>query len=335
MDYEFTIREGSAYSLGGGALLVWGGAPNRSGALPADGLLVDLETGVSLRTQPAPFGGRYLPAVVWTGAEFLIVGGHDFDGAFVDGGALNPATGSWESIPAAPVVASQHPSSVWTGQLMFVWFPSHPARFGELPDPGFGQLVSYDPVTRVWAQYPPPPAEIVDAVLVPRDGNILLIGGPLMRDVGTGGSDHQLIATTLDLQSGEWTDPILGPRTEAARLLTHGPAEVASVITAEGDIWELSLTWELSAAVDGDCWRAVAAASSTINSYVRNCDVYLVDGSSLRALTDDREGTHAVNTYGSAFLAGADGQLIVVRDKGAGTEPTGSIVIQVYDPRDE
>ena len=330
-EFGFTIREGSAYVLGGDVLFVWGGAPNGDGELPAGGLIIDLGTGESRPVEPAPFGGRYLPAVVWTGSEFLIVGGHDLEGSFADGGAFDPVSGSWSPLPAAPVFASQHPSAVWTGDSMFVWFPSRPARFAALPEPGPGQLVSYDPETTTWTRYPPPPVDVVDAVLVAHDESLLLVGGPLMRDVGTGGPDHRLVATTLDLRSGEWSDPVFGPRTEAARILTSGPTGGTAAITAEGEIWDLTRGWELSTTVDEDCWWAVAAAPG----YVRVCDTYLIEGSSLTRITDDPGGTLAVNTYGSAFLAGPEGQLIIVRDTEAGTRPTGSIVVQTYDPHSQ
>jgi hypothetical protein len=86
-----------------------------------DGILIDLDSGESRPVPEAPLLSRYLASVVWTGAEFVVFGGHSFDESFVDGAAFDPGSESWRSISSAPLSPAPNPSAVWTGTGVLVW----------------------------------------------------------------------------------------------------------------------------------------------------------------------------------------------------------------------
>lgn len=144
VEIPFSVREGSAYAAGGGWFFAWGGAPDRSGELRVDGLLVEIDTGEWVDVPDAPIDGRYSSTAVWTGEEFVVFGGHSFDESFVNGAAFDPSSRRWRLVPEAPLSVAAHPASVWTGSEMVVWLAGNDSQFGLLPLMSVGQRACQD-----------------------------------------------------------------------------------------------------------------------------------------------------------------------------------------------
>ncbi len=88
---------------------------------------------------------RDLHTAVWTGAEMIVWGGHD-GVAMGDGGRYDPATDSWQGIPAgasAPIARREH-TAVWTGTQMVVWGGYDGATFMSTGG-------RFDPVSGLWS----------------------------------------------------------------------------------------------------------------------------------------------------------------------------------------
>jgi hypothetical protein len=71
-----------------------------------------------------PLGPRELAITVWTGRDFLAVGGAPItgDGAGLTGAdAYDPQVGRWEILPSFPLTARSAAASAWTGYGLLVW----------------------------------------------------------------------------------------------------------------------------------------------------------------------------------------------------------------------
>ena len=107
------------------------------------------------------FDGRLGAAVVWTGEQLLVWGGEvPGDGARPDrgwpatntGGAYDPASDTWFSIPSGPLSARSGAAAVWTGAEMLVMG-------------GQAGSAAYDPATRLWRELPTESLPIEKAVV--------------------------------------------------------------------------------------------------------------------------------------------------------------------------
>lgn len=107
---------------------------------------------------------RRSPVVAWTGDALLVGGGGGSGADHADAALLDPATGTWTPLPAAPVPfsASGREATVWTGDQVLVPTSSLPGDPAEA-DPGDASLglLAYDAGTGTWTQAPtapvPPP----------------------------------------------------------------------------------------------------------------------------------------------------------------------------------
>jgi hypothetical protein len=337
-EIPFTIREGSGYALGGGWLFAWSGAPDRTGDMRADGMLVNIDTGESLPISAAPIEGRYQPSVVWTGTEFIVFGGHSFTESLVDGAAYNPVTGVWREIAPAPMRPAAFPAAVWTGEVMVVWLAGDDSELASLPQPLVGQLASYDPSTDSWTQIDHPDLQLVDATLIaPGSDELILVGGPNMRDLGTIGGDRAIYATVFDTSTETWTEPVTGVDTESARAFMLGDG--IAVLREDGQIHTLTETgWESLARFPDACWSDLSAVTGgTTVTYLKFCGGnYLLDGNDIVPILEADDYGTTPNTFGSAFLATDDGRLVVMGDSDGDTndldQVSGVVVFGVYEP---
>lgn len=89
---------------------------------------------------PGTRGGM---VVAWTG-DRLFVGGGGRDGMLTDASLLDPATGAWEVLPAAPIAFSGNDryGEIWTGSAVLT-------LGGE-----DGQALAFDPATGAWTVGP-------------------------------------------------------------------------------------------------------------------------------------------------------------------------------------
>ncbi len=112
----FAGRSAHAWAWDGQRLLVWGGR-NASRQSMADGAVLDVSAGTWTRmsTQGAP-GARQFAGGIWTGTEFLVLGGSDTSGPLAGGHAWRPAGDRWRALPAgAPAVGRTGSHYGWTG----------------------------------------------------------------------------------------------------------------------------------------------------------------------------------------------------------------------------
>lgn len=137
--------------------------------------LLDPGTGRWRDLPKPPLAGRNLSSPpVWTGSQVavwggsLITAGRTDPGSFTwltDGALLDPATGTWTTIPSGPPTAAGFAGSAWAGDRLVVWSGGN--AFGE-PDgvlqgmtwlPGRGASTETDPATSAPATIPPAAAD--------------------------------------------------------------------------------------------------------------------------------------------------------------------------------
>lgn len=118
----FAVRSGHAGVWDGRRLMVWGGR-TRSGAPLADGAVWDSTTGqwtaISASGAPTP---RFDVQAVWTGEEFALFGGSNYQGPLATGAAWRRDTGTWRALPSqAPSSARAGAFSAWTGSTWLLF----------------------------------------------------------------------------------------------------------------------------------------------------------------------------------------------------------------------
>lgn len=331
VEIPFSMREGSAYATGGGWFFVWGGAPDRSGELRADGLLVDIDTGGWVDVPDAPIEGRYSSTAVWTGQEFVVFGGHLFDASFTDGAAFDPSSRTWRPISGAPLSAAAHPSSVWTGSEMVVWLAGNDSEFGRLPLMSVGQMAAYDPIVNTWRTMDAPQIQLVDATLFDTKDGLLLVGGPTTRDLGTAGPSASVKIIRIDPTTGRWDQAIDGPMAESVRPFTFANRYVG-VVTDSGSVQVFDETeWRRTTQLSEDCWFDIGASSHDDTVFLKNCDTYKYEDGHITLILEQDEYGATANLYGSGFLTTDRGQLVTLTDLNSGEGTTGVAIFGKFE----
>lgn len=194
-DVDLPVVEGATYAVGDEVLFAWNIDQLRA---------VDLRDGSPIEIPSSPLASRSHVAMVWTGAELVLYGGHSKDESFVDGAILSPSDGfSWKPIAPASLDPSPYPSVAWTGTEMVVWMADSGTP-GELPDASDGQVAAYNPSLDTWRNLQSPPVEVADAALFANGERVTLVGGPEMRPLGVETRAERMLAVTLDTSSGTW-----------------------------------------------------------------------------------------------------------------------------------
>lgn len=341
IEVEFDARENASYAIGDGLFLVWGGAPDRSGDLRGDGLIVNIDNGTVIDVPDAPITARYGAAAVKASDKFILFGGHSFDESFIDGAAFDPGSSTWSTIAPAPLQPATNPAAVWTGSEMLVWLSSNENELAALPAPSQGQFAAYDPLENSWRMLNPPSVTVTDAVLLHQAGqdHVILVGGPPMRELGTIGLDEPLTVVAFDLDSETWGEPIVAasPVAETARAVL-GPGNAATVLTPSSIY-----------TVDDGRWNAVGPVHHCLGQldsafgggyvYLKGllgddgdgCTVMRFEGSTdaLEQLLEPNAYGQTGSSFGSGFLADTEGRLVTFGEAG-GT--SGRVVVGVYTP---
>ena len=112
-----------------------------------------LAPGESRLLPPSPLVGRFEPAAVWTGEDFIVWGGEVHGettaySAIADGAAYDPVANTWTPLPEAPIVGRGLGAAVWTGDEMLVWG-------GSITGTSISDGAAYNPTTRVWRTLSP------------------------------------------------------------------------------------------------------------------------------------------------------------------------------------
>jgi hypothetical protein len=261
-EIPFTVREGSAYAVGAGWFFAWSGAPDRSEALLNDGLLVDIDSGEWAVVPPAPIEARYLASAVWTGAEFVVFGGHSFDASFTDGAVYDPTERGWRRLAASPFSSAPYAATTWTGTGVVVWMPGEDAGRGDVPRPSSGQMACYDTGADAWSTLPSPPVTAVDVAMFPTETGLVLVGGPSMHDLGVVGVPTLLTATTYSVEAGSWSRPVLGPEAESGRAFELAAGRLG-VLTEDLVVRGIRDDgWAPLTELPESCWWATGASSN-------------------------------------------------------------------------
>ena len=321
--------EGSTYLLGGSHFFVWGGQVDREPDIRNTGWLVDFQ-GEIVAVNPAPIEARSQAAGTWTGSGFVVFGGRPLDWetepSFVDGAIFDPATGTWTTIPPAPVEPGPRASAAWTGSRLAVWVSSPDSSSdGE----SGGQVAIYDPTTETWDQLPAPPASLSDAKLFAGEDRLTLIGGPNMGSQVA--IEGRLVATVYEPESATWTEPAEWEftdhasvtQTEDGRFLAATDSGVIGEF--DGSAWTQLGTFESSPAYPA------MTASGGGETYVLGLETYrLGEAGQLTAIAPDRaiewgySGSIAVSDEGELLTLGraadADGLFV------------GPVTLTIYDP---
>ena len=130
-------RTGSTAVWTGREALIWGGARliGHSGLFYfSGGAGYDPVTRRWRHIPAAPIAGRTDAAGIWTGRDFVVLGGDGPDAltGYTDGAAYNPITNSWRRLPPLPLSARRSGSetglggatelhAVWTGRSVLMW----------------------------------------------------------------------------------------------------------------------------------------------------------------------------------------------------------------------
>lgn len=214
----------------GGSVAVGG-----SRALPAT-LTASLRSGAGLG------GGRWATLVpphlgvdqtwdlaAWTGKDLIAWGSTasccgtvpgQAGGSSGQGAALDLATGSWRSLPAAPVDVTVE-ATTWTGHRVLVW-GSPPAA-----PPARNVLLAFDPANWRWRRLAAPP-------IAPRShAEVLWSGTKLIVIGGQGPSPSALLSgATYDPRSNRWSALPAMPRFAAGAGTTPEPVSVTAAWAA-------------------------------------------------------------------------------------------------------
>ena len=310
-------------------LFLWGGFRKHAGITYNDGALVDLATGLVTAVPPAPLDPRMNATAVWTGSEFVVFGGQNFDRGFSDGAAFDPETMAWRRLPDAPLSAASHPTAVFADGAMYVWLPSGDTPYAGLPAASAGQFARYRPGPNSWDALPAPPASGHTARLVDADGTPVLVIGPQMLAYGTPSTGDQAITVVaFDARTDVWGSPVTSDhKSDAAAAFVVDSA--VRVLLVDGRTISFSNgAWTETAAIDPICPLSVHAAAGPDTAYLTLCGgLYVEEGGTIRTLSLPGSLSPPeqplILCCGGVLQVMADGSLVIVGWEGpAGTGET-------------
>ncbi|MGZ6974700.1 MAG: Kelch repeat-containing protein [Acidimicrobiia bacterium] len=200
-------RNGMTIVTSGDQLLLWAGGDTSSGypsptqpvTVHADGAAYDPTTNRWSAIPKAPVPARMGAEGVWTGNRMVVWGGFGPDGPtgagdrgmLGKGASYDPATSSWQALPASPLKARTNHAMVWTGHEVLVWggevaFTPSDNPVAYYPRDG----AAYDPATTTWRRMtpaPPSPPSMLTAFSAVWTGDVaLFVGGADQNVEGVG-----------------------------------------------------------------------------------------------------------------------------------------------------
>ncbi len=139
--YEPAGRKGATAVWTGTEMIVWGGFDGSTYYNDGARYNPTTDSWYDLTATNAPVA-RWYHTAVWTGTRMIVFGGcacNNTTGGFNTGGIYDPATNTWETLPAtgAPSARKWH-TAVWTGSDMIIWggHSSGHTNTGALYNPG-------------------------------------------------------------------------------------------------------------------------------------------------------------------------------------------------------
>lgn len=231
-DSPLAPRMGQTTVWTGSQMLIWGG-DTRVGATASqaagDGAAYDPATNSWSLLPPAPISPRADAIGVWTGAEMIVLGGQPSGAATLpedgDGAVYDPASGSWQSLPA-PVPPHGHPlmwsTAIQAGGELVAWSQWWAFR-STGPNSSTGSwgvdVFDYLERTGTWELVPEAPGEAQDAAEALWTGQFAIVRGT----IDCGPCSPPFIPESTDLynpSTNTWTavppDPLGGQGMESA-----------------------------------------------------------------------------------------------------------------------
>ncbi len=317
---------GGIVVAGDNMVLVIGGSTDESQRLVSLGVIVDLATGeVSDVEAPLPPGSA---TGVWTGTEFVIIGGQSFEESSVAGVAIDPVDRSWRTIADGPWRPANYLSSVFLDGYIYVWAPGNDAGYGGSPSAAVGQFSRYSVDLDSWEVLTVPDEEArTGRLVVAGDEVVVVLGEQMIPYSTTPGSGGPLVAYRYDVSAGTWGQRSATPvRPDAAGVTAMGDDVVA--ITSAGQIWVLRAdVWDLVLSFEPRCPLAVDVAASTSRAYTLVCGVPNVwsGGGNVPLLPGVRSG------FSHPLAVTPDGAGIYVYV----SEGQGPLTVGIFRPSDE
>lgn len=145
-------RLGASMVVTGDELIVWGGWEQEGGYV-ATGAALSLADHTWRSLAPSPLSPRTDAVAVWTGDRMLVWGGRADGEPHFDGALYDPATDSWEALPARAWGAQpQWTGAAWTGEeLVLAGIVAAPAATP------VSDTFALDPATGEWRALSPSP----------------------------------------------------------------------------------------------------------------------------------------------------------------------------------
>ncbi|MFI5040980.1 MAG: hypothetical protein ACHQNA_03855, partial [Acidimicrobiales bacterium] len=206
-------------------VLVWASGPESPGAVGREVVLAYNPATDRWRSlPPSGLSPRQGAFTVWTGSELVVWGGltldytsgYGYTTAFGDGARLDPVTGTWRRLPAAPVAARGMAAAAWSGQEVLLW--------GGASGPGteVGQGAAYDPLSDRWRALPPSPLRAKSQPAGVWTGRfIMIIGGAVGQTLPVPGPG----AAAYDPSTNTWTALPAAPPLPPSSYQQTGPAD--------------------------------------------------------------------------------------------------------------
>jgi hypothetical protein len=200
---------------GGGRAAAWTGQvavfwAGNSPDGPAAGGVYDPGTDAWSRLPDGPLGSREGYVSVWTGKEFLIMGGTSGDGlALPAAAAVDPVGGSWRLLPGLNQLGGLRPTdAVWNGRQVFVAGLRYecPGQGGPCTESG-PIFIAYDPSTDSLDEI-----DLTDAPVDPEHlASLAPIGWTGSEVVLSRVDDPSAGVVFYDPSSGEWRSGAAAP----------------------------------------------------------------------------------------------------------------------------
>lgn len=205
------------------------------------------------RTIPAaPLAARIFASNVWTGTELLIWGGRacpapgcvdESAAPFADGATFNPTTGTWRSLPAAPLSPRSRATALWTGKEVLLWG-------GDSPNlQAVSDGAAFDPVARTWRVMAASP-------LTSRTFRVTWTGKEMLAWGTVDGTDDRVDGVAYDPATNSWRP--MAPSPLSARILPASDWTGTEILLWGGQSGDTYLADGAAYNPATDLWRPLA-----------------------------------------------------------------------------
>jgi hypothetical protein len=214
----------AALAWDGHAVLLAGGNVGEDVAMVRRIVAYDPGSDRATDLAPLPFNANLKAAGVWTGSEFIVLGG---DMAPTSGpmraAAYSPSTGRWTQLPDSGLRARSDASITWTGHEILVWGGYVVDQLGQDAGP-VNDGAAFDPATGLWRPITASPETKAGSKGTAWTGTEwLLVGGIPWTDRGDAS------CTAYNPTTDTWRTIMERRCTSIQDIWTHGDREVVEM----------------------------------------------------------------------------------------------------------